>query len=180
MIPFDDFYEQYPNKKSRGQALKVWEKLKPGEELFNQIVAALQIQKRWRQEATKAGQFVPPWKMPATWLNGQCWLDQMEGTFSDLRAQQESKPVACQGGGKYCEGKAVAKGGGGLWLCPWCFSEKHADMGLLRDGFKRYGLGRKEGETQEDYRKRLVGAAREASTRFGVRQKQVASDPNRS
>lgn len=170
---FDKWYAAYPNKKSKGAAIKAWDKIKPDEALTDRMIVAIQIQQRWRTEARKAGDFIPDWKMPATWLNGTCWEDEV-GSFQELRERQNSAPIVCTGGGKYCEGKAVVKGQGGAWLCPWCFSEKHSDMSPLREGFKRYGLGRKEGETQEDWRKRLIATARDAAASFGIRQSKVA------
>lgn len=170
---FDRWYAVYPNKKSKGAAIKAWDKINPDEALTERMIISIQIQKRWRVEAKKAGEFVPDWKMPATWLNGTCWEDEV-GSFQDLRERQNSAPVVCSGGGKYCTGKAVVKGAGDIWLCTWCFSERHADMGPLREGFKRHGLGRKEGETTEEWRKRLIATAREAAARFGSRQRGMA------
>lgn len=98
---FEKWYSQYPNKKARGAAEKAWEKLKPDEKMVDDMVIALQIQKRWRIEAGKAGEFVPPWKMPATWLNGKCWLDEV-GSFSELKSRQ-NVTHDCVGGGRHCE-----------------------------------------------------------------------------
>lgn len=75
-VGFTRFWEAYPLKKGKGQALKAWNKLKPSDELVAMIVSAIATQTRERQSLHDAGEFVPEWKYPATWLSGECWLDE--------------------------------------------------------------------------------------------------------
>lgn len=70
---FDKFYKEYPKKKSPRDALKAWNKLSPDEELFNQIMDAVRKQKTSDDWTKDNGKFIP---YPATWLNGQRWLDE--------------------------------------------------------------------------------------------------------
>lgn len=69
---FDKFYKEYPKKKSPVDALKAWNKINPDEELFNLIIAAVKKQKTSCDWTKNNGEFIP---YPATWLNGQRWLD---------------------------------------------------------------------------------------------------------
>ena len=71
-----DFWKAYPLKKAKGQAIQAWNKLKPSDEQVALIVSAIATQTRERQSLHHAGEFVPEWKYPATWLNGECWLDE--------------------------------------------------------------------------------------------------------
>lgn len=72
---FEKFYSEYPKKKSRGQAEKAFAKLKPNEQLVDQMILAIGKAKTsddWKKEN---GQFIPH---PATWLNATGWLDVVE------------------------------------------------------------------------------------------------------
>jgi hypothetical protein len=75
---FLKFWEAYPRKTAKGQALKVW----PGDELTDRILAAL----AWQ---------VPTWgdptyiKHPATWLNAKCWEDEKPSTPSATYRQPQ-------------------------------------------------------------------------------------------
>lgn len=72
-LTFQKFWEIYPIKKSKGDAIKAWNKLKPNEELLNQILDAVRKQKTSEDWTKDNGKFIP---YPATWLNGQRWLDE--------------------------------------------------------------------------------------------------------
>jgi len=73
---FESFWNLYPRKKAKGQAYKAWQKLNPDSALQAAFSLAIQAQKDERAALTKAGQFVPEWKYPGTWLNSKCWLDE--------------------------------------------------------------------------------------------------------
>ena len=90
---FEHFWQTYPRKVSKGAALKSWTKLNPDTHLAEQIVKAVESQKAYRQRVQKANEllpkwkqkFMPDWKHPATWLNQQCWLDEVP----DLTTKEE-------------------------------------------------------------------------------------------
>jgi hypothetical protein len=70
---FDEFWAEYPKKRSKGQAEKTWVKLKPDEQLFEAIMTGLKRAKtseEWRKEG---GRYIP---YPATWLNAKGWEDE--------------------------------------------------------------------------------------------------------
>lgn len=70
---FDEFWAQYPKKRSKGQAEKTWVKLKPDEQLFEAIMAGLERAKTSVEWTKDGGQFIP---YPATWLNAKGWEDE--------------------------------------------------------------------------------------------------------
>jgi len=71
---FNSFWMLYPKKTAKQQALKAWLKIKPDNELFHQILSALELQKQSVQWQKDGGQFIP---YPATWLNGERWKDEI-------------------------------------------------------------------------------------------------------
>lgn len=72
---FDTFWNAYPKKVAKGQAEKVFEKLKPDESLMSIILSAVENQKKSEQWLKDGGQFIPN---PATWLNGKRWEDEVK------------------------------------------------------------------------------------------------------
>jgi DNA replication protein DnaC len=69
---FEDFWKAYPKKKAREAAKKAWDKLRPGEELRNVILQAVQIQINTPDWKKANGQYIP---YPETWLNNRRWED---------------------------------------------------------------------------------------------------------
>lgn len=69
---FEVFWKLYPNKKSKKDARKAWEKLKPSAELRQTLMTALGGHRLSRDWTKDDGQYVP---MASTWLNGERWTD---------------------------------------------------------------------------------------------------------
>jgi hypothetical protein len=72
---FERFWLAYPRKVAKEAAWKVWERLKPSDELAGVMVDAVRRQQdspQWRREN---GQFIPH---PRTWLNQGRWDDEAE------------------------------------------------------------------------------------------------------
>jgi len=69
---FENFWEAYPKKKSKGDAEKAWKTLKPNEHLADTILQAVQRAKTSREWAESGGKFIP---YPASWLRDKGWLD---------------------------------------------------------------------------------------------------------
>ena len=68
---FDAFWAEYPRKVAKGAARKAWPKaLKKTD--AGTVMAALAAQK-----AAGLGRDPLYTKHPATWLNGECWLDEI-------------------------------------------------------------------------------------------------------
>lgn len=70
---FAAFWEQYPKKVAKPQAIKAWKKIKPAGQLLACLMAALEKQKASADWLKDAGQFIPH---PASWLNGRRWEDE--------------------------------------------------------------------------------------------------------
>ena len=71
---FERFWKVYPRKTAKQQALKAWLKLKPGDEIVETIVKAVEKQRQSNDWTKDSGQFIP---YPATWLNGRRWEDEL-------------------------------------------------------------------------------------------------------
>ena len=92
---FDEFWKEYPKKKSKGQAEKAYFKINPNEQLQGKILAALKQATTSEDWAKDGGRFIPH---PATWLNAKGWEDEFtangkpQKTF--LQMVKESKKEA--------------------------------------------------------------------------------------
>ncbi len=72
-LTFDDFWATYPKKKSKGQALKTWNKLKPNQQTIKKMIAAIGVMKTKDSWTKDNGQFIP---YPSSWLNDMGWEDE--------------------------------------------------------------------------------------------------------
>lgn len=71
---FDRFWQAYPKKRSKGQAEKTWNKIKPTEQLTSQMINAIERAKTSDEWLKNGGQFIPN---PSTWLNAKGWDDEL-------------------------------------------------------------------------------------------------------
>ncbi len=71
---FETFWNSYPKKISKQNALKAWEKLSPDNELVKVILDSLEKQKSQSQWTKDNGQYIP---YPASWLEGRRWEDEL-------------------------------------------------------------------------------------------------------
>lgn len=83
---FDIFWKAYPKKKSKGQAEKAWEKIKPSEQLLETMLSTIETAKTSKEWAKDNGEFIP---YPATWLNAKGWED--EYTLSEAKDPEAEK-----------------------------------------------------------------------------------------
>lgn len=67
---FNIFWKEYPKKTDRPAALRAFKKINPDSQLFKNMLAALEFQKKTPQWEKDGGQFIP---YPSTWLNGWRW-----------------------------------------------------------------------------------------------------------
>ena len=74
---FDQFWQRYPKKKSKGQAEKAWAKINPDEQLHEAILNGLERAKTAGDWQKNNGEFIPH---PATWLNAKGWEDEEGGS----------------------------------------------------------------------------------------------------
>jgi hypothetical protein len=91
-IGFDSFWTAYPRKTGKGAAKKAWNKIRPDEALREEIINAIDRQKRSTQWMKDSGQFIPN---PATWLNQERWADSIETeVFDDGIPQGDQRSMA--------------------------------------------------------------------------------------
>ncbi len=70
---FDSFWEAYPRKASKQEALTAWKQISPDIKLTQAIIAAVERHKRSSQWINDNGIFIP---YPSTWLNRRLWEDE--------------------------------------------------------------------------------------------------------
>ncbi len=70
---FITFWEAYPKKKSKQQAIKAWQKLSVDDKLLTTMLEAIKLAKTTPQWQKDGGQYIPH---PATWLNAGAWEDE--------------------------------------------------------------------------------------------------------
>lgn len=72
---FNQFWNAYPKKQGKSNALRSWKKLKISNELFNIIMQKLELFKKSEDWLKEKGKYIP---YPATWINGERWEDELE------------------------------------------------------------------------------------------------------
>lgn len=84
---FDLFYTSYPRREAKQKAFKVWESIDMQKGLFEAILQALERQKKYRDQRQRTKQWNPEWPLPATWLNGRRWEDEVP----EINTQEERR-----------------------------------------------------------------------------------------
>lgn len=79
---FQPFWESYPKKVAKQDALKAWKKLSPDGPLLEKIMARLAAAKKSPDWLKDGGQFIPH---AATWLNGRRFDDVISTTQPEIR-----------------------------------------------------------------------------------------------
>lgn len=87
---FEVFWKLYPNKKSKKDARKSWEKLKPSAELRQTLTTALGNHRVSRDWTKDDGQYVP---MASTWLNGERWTDVLKPAAAGKSSSYTNLPT---------------------------------------------------------------------------------------
>lgn len=85
---FEQFWNVYPERKSKSKALEAFQQVNPDQSLFSKIMQGLQAQIDNRKALQMAGNWVPPWKYPTNWLEQQCWEDSI--TPIELKEKQDA------------------------------------------------------------------------------------------
>lgn len=71
---FEIFWEAYPRKQKKKEALRAWESMNCGNGLFGKVMEKLEAFKRSDSWTRDGGRFIP---MPASWINGERWNDEV-------------------------------------------------------------------------------------------------------
>jgi hypothetical protein len=74
MPEFDQFWEKYPKKVGKQNAIKAWRKINPDPELVTVVMESIEQQKTTEQWQSANGKYIPH---PATWLNQRRWEDEI-------------------------------------------------------------------------------------------------------
>ena len=72
---FDAFWTAYPRKMAKGDARKAWKQTESFRPPIDDVLKALNAQRRSEQWTRDNGQFIP---YPATWLRAERWDDVLE------------------------------------------------------------------------------------------------------
>lgn len=70
---FEQFWDAYPKKRSKGAARKAWDKLHVDSTMQATILQAIERAKQSEDWQKDGGQYIP---YPATWLNAEGWEDE--------------------------------------------------------------------------------------------------------
>ncbi|MGA2331303.1 MAG: hypothetical protein ABSG75_06035 [Syntrophales bacterium] len=84
---FNLFYQSYPKHEAKKKALNAWLKIRSENGLLNTILLAVEKQKQHKNHLKSKGEFCPEWPLPATWLNGERWKDEIP----DVRTESQDK-----------------------------------------------------------------------------------------
>ncbi len=79
---FDEFWQAYPKKRAKDDAMKAFAKRKPDRDLLDKMLKAIEAQKRSDDWLKDGGQFIP---YPATWLNDARWMDEKTVLHEPIR-----------------------------------------------------------------------------------------------
>lgn len=71
---FQKFYSVYPRKQGKERAVSAFIKIAPDETLVDIMISAIKKQAQSQQWQSDGGKYIP---MPATWLNGRRWEDEV-------------------------------------------------------------------------------------------------------
>lgn len=78
---FDNWYQTYPLKKGRGQAIRAFKTARQKTDLQTLIAGSI----KYRDDPKRKPDYT---KYPATWLNGECWKDQASAAQPPRKAPQ--------------------------------------------------------------------------------------------
>ena len=76
---FDSFWKSYPKKKGKDKCLRWFKTHKVTEELLEEMLQAIEEQKKSNDWQKENGQFIP---YPYTWLNQGRWKDEVEESIN--------------------------------------------------------------------------------------------------
>ena len=83
---FDIFWNEYPRRVSRKDAVKAWKKLKPDGDLFEVIMENLRKQKNSDDWKRDDGQYIP---YASKWLNGRRWEDEVKQHYRKVQVSAQ-------------------------------------------------------------------------------------------
>lgn len=108
---FNRFWQAYPKRVARLDALKAWVSLKPTPELVGRMLRALEQQRTQTSWLKERGQFIP---YPASWIRQGRWMDEIDEPRAGTEWHCEHEPKclgrnACDVQRRIAAGKAVSR-----------------------------------------------------------------------
>lgn len=85
---FEKFWEAYPKKRGKDAAFRRWQALGTNRPVIEELLLAIEAQKKSRAWLKDGGQFVP---YPATWLHGGRWQDEIEEVQQAEHAERRAE-----------------------------------------------------------------------------------------
>ena len=79
---FEEFWEAYPKKKSKGEAFKAWNQLRPDAGLRERMIGAVARLARSSDWREANGKYIP---FPASWIRDEGWEDVIEVRVEQAR-----------------------------------------------------------------------------------------------
>lgn len=156
--PFERFYSAYPRKQKKRDAIKAWAKVDPAE--YDKIMIDL-ANRKTKDVQWKNKQFIP---LPATYLNGECWNDEIITEQAKQPAPKPNEPRS---------------------TVPW-FNPEHANInsqGVKADehrGNQSRGRDLQQDQTNQTSRQTVVRGDEPGSSRTdGVKKASTFLLPNR-
>lgn len=146
LLAFERWWSIYPRKVSKGNARKAWLKLVKGmnekdlEDFTIKLVGATDSQIRWHKKQLDQDKWAPDWKHPATWLNGEDWMNVLDDMAKEGKAKGVVEPCSIPG----C---IALQHGPSFQYCSYHLSfDEHGRMrdGLLADEMRHYYQQHKE------------------------------------
>ena len=98
---FDSFWQKYPKKVDKQNAIKAFKRLKVSDEMLESMICSLEKQKKSEQWQRDGGAFIP---YPSTWLNGRRWEDETV-CISDLKRSKALEYVTHEYDNAFYHGK---------------------------------------------------------------------------
>lgn len=88
---FDKFWKAYPKRRDKKRAYKVFMKIKPNNELLQQMLDCIEREKKSLDWLKDNGQYIP---YPSSWLNGERWNDEdITDTVTIIGNKPKAVPV---------------------------------------------------------------------------------------
>ncbi|HAT1822768.1 TPA: hypothetical protein JBA24_00525 [Legionella pneumophila] len=89
---FEQFWNLYPEKKSRERAFEAFRQICPDDHLLRTMLQALENQIKARNAKVAHGEWVPPWKYPINWLVQKCWEDEVKTEVTQEKRNAKRRP----------------------------------------------------------------------------------------
>tara|TARA_B110000091_G_scaffold214337_1_gene267115 strand:- start:6830 stop:7420 length:591 start_codon:yes stop_codon:yes gene_type:complete len=88
---FDKYWAFVPKKINKLKAKRIWDRLKPSENLADNIVDSIEKQVKYKIKMDSLGKFHPELQQPDRWLTNQRWEDVVPEMKSVIKKQKPQR-----------------------------------------------------------------------------------------